>query len=138
MLTVLRERADRILLSQERTENVPVEHQEEKQEETAFSNVPVYAKSLSEARELNELDIYRASRNENHACANMTDAFISKHYNDNSLDSEVVLNDLLESILLNALHLFLPLILPTEAGTDVYPMKTGLGQRFFLKIIPMM
>ena len=99
VLTVLQDRADRILLSHERSEkehikqeNVPVEHQEE----TFFSNVPVYAKSLSEARELNELDIYRASRNENHACANMTDAFISKHYNDNSLDSESALNDLLE------------------------------------------
>lgn len=116
VLTVLRDRADRILLSQERSEkehikqenvpvehlestptaDVPVEHSEEKQEETAFSNVPVYAKSLPEARELNELDIYRASRNENHACANMIDAFISKHYNDNSLDSEGALNDLLE------------------------------------------
>ena len=98
VLTVLQDRADRILVSQERStkENVPVEHREEKQEETAFSNVPVYAKSLSEARELDELDIYRASRNENHACANMIDAFISKHYNDNSLDSEGALNDLLE------------------------------------------
>ena len=98
VLTVLRDRADRILVSQERTEkeNVPVEHREEKQEEAVFSNIPVYAKSLSEARELNELDIYRASRNENHACANVTDAFISKHYNDNSLDSEGALNDLLE------------------------------------------
>lgn len=99
VLTVLQDRADRILLSLERSEkehikqgNVPVEHQEE----TVFSNVPVYAKSLPEARELDELDIYRASRNENHACANMTDAFISKHYNDNSLDSEGALNDLLE------------------------------------------
>ena len=103
VLTVVRDRADRILLSQERSEkehtqkeNVPVEHLEEKQEETVLSNVPVYAKSLSEARELDELDIYRASRNENHACANMIDAFISKHYNDNSLDSEGALNDLLE------------------------------------------
>lgn len=68
----------------------------EHQEETVFSNVPVYAKSLPEARELDELDIYRASRKENHACANVTDAFISKHYNDNSLDSEGALNDLLE------------------------------------------
>ena len=99
VLTVLQDRADRILLSQERSEkehtqneNVPPEHQEE----AVFSNIPVYAKSLSEARELNELDIYRASRNENHACANMIDAFISKHYNDNSLDSEGALNDLLE------------------------------------------
>ena len=99
VLTVLQDRADRILLSLERSEkehikqgNVPVEHQEE----TVFSNVPVYAKSLPEARELNELDIYRASRNENHACANMIDAFISKHYNDNSLNSEGALNDLLE------------------------------------------
>ena len=99
VLTVVRDRADRILLSQERSEkehikqeNVPVEHQEE----AVFSNVPVYAKSLSEARELDELEIYRASRNENHACANVTDAFISKHYNDNSLDSEGALNDLLE------------------------------------------
>lgn len=99
VLTVLQDRADRILLSHERSEkehikqeNVPVEHQEE----TVFSNVPVYAKSLPEARELDELDIYRASRNENHACANMIDAFISKHYNDNSLDSESALNDLLE------------------------------------------
>ena len=98
VLTVLQDRADRILVSQERStkENVPVEHSEEKQEETVFSNVPVYAKSLSEARELDELEIYRASRNENHACANMIDAFISKHYNDNSLDSEGALNDLLE------------------------------------------
>ena len=112
VLTVLQDRADRILFSLERSEkehikqeNVPVEHFEtaptadvplEHQEEAVFSNVPVYAKSLSEARELNELDIYRASRNENHACANMTDAFISKHYNDNSLDSEGALNDLLE------------------------------------------
>ena len=96
VLTVIRDRADRILLSQERTENVPVEHLEEKQEETAFSNVPVYAKSLSEARELDELDQYRASRKENSACANMIDSFISKHYNDNSLDSEGALNDLLE------------------------------------------
>ena len=112
VLTVLQDRADRILLSQERSEkehikqeNVPVEHLEtaptadvplEHQEEAVFSNIPIYAKSLSEARELNELDIYRASRNENHACANMTDAFISKHYNDNSLDSESALNDLLE------------------------------------------
>lgn len=103
VLTVVRDRADRILLSQERSEkehtqkeNVPVEHLEEKQEETVLSNVLVYAKSLSEARELDELDIYRASRNENHACANMIDAFISKHYNDNSLDSEGALNDLLE------------------------------------------
>ena len=99
VLTVLQDRADRNLLSLERSEkehikqgNVPVEHQEE----AVFSNIPVYAKSLSEARDLNELDIYRASRNENHACANMTDAFISKHYNDNSLDSEGALNDLLE------------------------------------------
>lgn len=99
VLTVLQDRADRILLSLERSEkehikqgNVPVEHQEE----TVFSNVPVYAKSLPEARELDELDIYRASRKENHACANVTDAFISKHYNDNSLDSEGALNDLLE------------------------------------------
>lgn len=107
VLTVLRNRADRILVSQERTEkeNVPVEHFENKPtadvplehlEEAVFSNIPVYAKSLSEARELNELDIYRASRNENHACANMIDAFISKHYNDNSLDSEGALNNLLE------------------------------------------
>ena len=98
VLTVLQDRADRILVSQERStkENVPVEHREEKQEETAFSNVPVYAKSLPEARELDELDIYRASRKENHVCANMIDAFIGKHYNDNSLDSESVLNDLLE------------------------------------------
>lgn len=103
VLTVLQDRANRILLSQKRSEkehtqkeNVPVEHLEEKQEETVLSNVPVYAKSLPEARELNELDIYRASRNENHACANMIDAFISKHYNDNSLDSEGALNDLLE------------------------------------------
>lgn len=98
VLTVLQDRADRILVSQERStkENVTVEHSEEKQEETAFSNVPVYAKSLSEARELDELDIYRASRKENAACANMIDAFISKHYNDNSLDSEGALNDLLE------------------------------------------
>ena len=103
VLTVLQNRADRILLSQERSEkehtqneNVPVEHREEKQEETVFSNIPVYAKSLPEARELNELDIYRASRKENTACANMTDAFISKHYKDNSLDSESALNDLLE------------------------------------------
>lgn len=107
VLTVLRNRADRILVSQERTEkeNVPVEHFENKPtadvplehlEEAVFSKIPVYAKSLSEARELNELDIYRASRNENHACANMIDAFISKHYNDNSLDSEGALNDLLE------------------------------------------
>ena len=103
VLTVLRDRADRILLSQERSEkehtqkeNVPVEHLEEKQEETVLSNVPVYAKSLAEARALDELDIYRANRNENHACANMIDAFISKHYNDNSLDSEGALNDLLE------------------------------------------
>ena len=111
VLTVLQDRADRILLSQERSkkehikqENVPVEHLEtaptadvplEHQEEAVFSNVPVYAKSLSEARELDELDIYRASRNENHACANMIDAFISKHYNNNSLDSEGALNDLL-------------------------------------------
>lgn len=99
VLTVLQDRADRILLSLERSEkehikqgNVPVEHQEE----TVFSNVPVYAKSLPEARELNELDIYRASRNENAACANMIDAFISKHYNNNSLDSEGALNELLE------------------------------------------
>ena len=98
VLTVLQDRADRILVSQERStkENVQVEHSEEKQEETVFSNIPVYAKSLSEARELNELDIYRASRKENSDCANMIDAFISKHYNDNSLDSESVLNDLLE------------------------------------------
>ena len=103
VLTVLQDRADRILLSQKRSEkehtqkeNVPVEHLEEKQEEAVFSNIPVYAKSLSEARELNELDIYRGSRKENHACANMTDAFISKHYNDNSLDSEGALNNLLE------------------------------------------
>ena len=107
VLTVLRNRADRILVSQERTEkeNVPVEHFENKPtadvplehlEEAVFSNIPVYAKSLPEARELNELDIYRASRKENTACANMTDAFISKHYKDNSLDSESVLNDLLE------------------------------------------
>lgn len=98
VLTVLRDRADRMLVSQERTEkeNVPVEHREGKQEEAVFSNIPVYAKSLSEARELDELDIYRASRNENHACANMIDAFISKHYNDNSLDSAGALNDLLE------------------------------------------
>ena len=98
VLTVLQDRADRILVSQERStkENVPVEHREEKQEETVFSNIPVYAKSLPEARELDELDIYRASRNENHACANMIDSFISKHYNDNSLDSESALNDLLE------------------------------------------
>lgn len=103
VLTVLQDRADRILFSLERSEkehtqneNVPVEHLEEKQEEAVFSNIPVYAKSLSEARDLDELEIYRASRNENHACANMTDAFISKHYNDNSLDSEGALNDLLE------------------------------------------
>lgn len=103
VLTVLQDRADRIVLSQERSEkehtqkeNVPVEHREEKQEETAFSNVPVYAKSLPEARELDELDIYRASRKENSDCANMIDAFIGKHYNDNSLDSESALNDLLE------------------------------------------
>lgn len=99
VLTVLQDRADRILLSLERSEkehikqgNVPVEHQKE----TVFSNVPVYAKSFPEARELDELDIYRASRKENPACANVTDAFISKHYNDNSLDSEGALNDLLE------------------------------------------
>ena len=98
VLTVLQDRADRILVSQERStkENVPVEHREEKQEETVFSNIPVYAKSLPEARELDELDIYRASRKENAACANMIDSFISKHYNDNSLDSESALNDLLE------------------------------------------
>lgn len=98
VLTVLRDRADRILVSQECTEkeNIPVEHREEKQEETAFSNLPVYAKSLPEARKLDELEIYRASRKENHACANMIDAFISKHYNDNSLDSVSALNDLLE------------------------------------------
>lgn len=110
VLTVLQDRADRILLSLERsekehTQNVPVGHFESKptadvplehQEEAVFSSIPVYSKSLAEARELDELEIYRASRNENHTCANMIDAFISKHYNDNRLDSEGALNDLLE------------------------------------------
>ena len=119
VLTVLQDRADRILLSLERsekehTQNVPVGHFESKptadvplehQEEAVFSSIPVYSKSLAEARELDELDIYRASRKENHACANMIDAFISKHYNDNSLDSEGALNDLLERYLIERIAL---------------------------------
>ncbi len=95
---VLRDRADRILIALERREkeNVPVEHFESEQEEVAFSNIPVYTKSFSEAREQGEEEAYRASRKENASCADMIDAFISKHYNNNSLDSESALFDLME------------------------------------------
>ena len=112
---VLADRADRILLSMERREkeNVPVEHNETKQEETPasdvpvehsepkqeeiiFNNVPIYTKSPAEAREQGELEQYRASRKANSACADMIDAVLSKHYNNNRIDSESALNDLLE------------------------------------------
>ena len=76
--------------------DVPVEHSEPKQEETVFSNVPVYKKSPAEAREQGELEQYRASRKANSACADMIDAVLSKHYNNNRIDSESALNDLLE------------------------------------------
>lgn len=112
---ILADRADRILLSMERREkenvpvehieserketpapDVPVEHSEPKQEETVFSNVPVYTKSPAEAREQGEIEIYRESRKANSACADMIDAVLSKHYNNNRIDSESALNDLLE------------------------------------------
>ena len=112
---ILADRADRILLSMERREkeNVPVEHFESEQEETpaldvpvehsepkqegiVFSDVPVYTKLPAEAREQGEIEQYRASRKANSACADMIDAFLSKHYNNNRIDSESALNDLLE------------------------------------------
>ena len=112
---ILADRADRILLSMERREkenvpvehieteqketpapDVPVEHSEPKQEETVFSNVPVYTKAPAEAREQGEIEIYRESRKANSACADMIDAVLSKHYNNNRIDSESALNDLLE------------------------------------------
>ena len=112
---ILADRADRILLSLERREkenvpvehieteqeeppapDVPVEHSDPKQEEIVFSNVPVYKKSPAEAREQGELEQYRASRKANSACADMIDAVLSKHYNNNRIDSESALNDLLE------------------------------------------
>ena len=113
---IIADRADRILLSMERREkenvpvehsdnvpteetstvNVPVEHSEPKQEEIVFSNVPVYKKSPAEAREQGEIEIYRESRKANSACADMIDAVLSKHYNNNRIDSESALNDLLE------------------------------------------
>ena len=112
---ILADRADRILLSLERREkenvpvehieteqeeppapDVPVEHSEPKQEEIVFSNVPIYTKSPAEAREQGEIEIYRESRKANSACADMIDAVLSKHYNNNRIDSESALNDLLE------------------------------------------
>lgn len=95
---ILADRADRILLSMERREkeNVPVEHSEPKQEEVVFSDVPVYTKSPAEAREQSEIELYRASRKANSTCADMIDAFLSKYYNNNRIDSESALNDLLE------------------------------------------
>lgn len=112
---ILADRADRILLSMERREkeNVPVEHiepkqekkpapdvlvehSEPKQEEVVFSDVPVYTKSPAEAREQGEIEQYRASRKANADCSHMIDAFLSKHYNNNILDSQSALNELLE------------------------------------------
>lgn len=75
---------------------VPVEHSEPKQEEVVFSDVPVYTKSPAEAREQSEIELYRASRKANSTCADMIDAFLSKYYNNNRIDSESALNDLLE------------------------------------------
>ena len=80
----------------EQTADVPVEHSEPKQEEVVLSDVPVYTKSPAEAREQGEIEQYRASRKANSDCADMIDAFLSKHYNNNRIDSESALNDLLE------------------------------------------
>ncbi|MGN1102691.1 MAG: DUF3848 domain-containing protein, partial [Huintestinicola sp.] len=80
----------------EQTADVPVEHSEPNQEEIVFSDVPVYTKSPAEAREQGEIEQYRASRKANSDCADMIDAFLSKQYNNNRIDSESALNDLLE------------------------------------------
>lgn len=125
VLTVLRDRADRMLTAMERREkeDVPVEHSSDTPiadvpvehldntpaadvppehsennaaEEVIFSNVPVYIKSPAMAREQGEIELYRASRRENIECSHMIDSFISKHYNDYTLDSHGALNELLE------------------------------------------
>lgn len=136
VLTVLRDRADRMLISMERSakvdvpvehfenkqtadvpvehfeneqtadvpvehsenaqnSNVPVEHSEDKHEEVS-SYISVYSKPLAEAREQGELEEYSASRNENRNCAKMIDAFLSKYYNNNILDTQSALYDLQE------------------------------------------
>ena len=76
--------------------DVPVEHSEPKQEEVVFNNISVYTKSPAEAREQGEIEQYRASRKANADCSHMIDAFLSKHYNNNILDSQSALNELLE------------------------------------------
>lgn len=155
VITVLRDRADRMLVSMERREkeNVPVEHLKNSQnadvpvehfenspnadvplehldntptadvppehldntptaedkQETVSSPIYVYKKSLAEAREQGELEEYSASRNENRNCAKMIDAFLSKHYNNNILDTQSALYDLRERFSLERIALVVAL-----------------------------
>lgn len=168
VITALRDRADRMLVSMERREkeNVPVEHLENSQnadvppehlensptadvpvehlenlpivdvpvehsensstadvppehldntptaedkQETVSSPIYVYKKSLAEAREQGELEEYSASRNENRNCAKMIDAFLSKYYNDNILDTQSALYDLRERFSLERIALVVAL-----------------------------
>jgi hypothetical protein len=52
---------------------------------TNIKNVPVYQNSREEARRLDEIILWRESRNANIQCAKSIGEAISKHYNDNIL-----------------------------------------------------
>ncbi len=58
--------------------------------------MPLYTKSISEAKELDERDKYFADRKESEKCASAIDRAISANYNNNRLDTDSVLADVLK------------------------------------------
>lgn len=62
----------------------------------SYHDVPVYYETANYAYEAGELDEYRASRDENLACAETIEATINEHYSENRLSSETALSAVLE------------------------------------------
>lgn len=77
------------------------------EERVKNANVPIYTKSFAEAREQNEVELFRASKKENISCAHMIDALCSKHYNNNRIDTQGVLSDLMEQYSIERIALIL-------------------------------
>lgn len=59
-------------------------------------NTMLYKKSVAEAKDAGEIDLYRKSNKVNQTCAHMIDAVSSNHYENYSFRAKDTLNDLME------------------------------------------
>ena len=79
--------------SQEQTHDMPETVRKEK---PSYLDVPVYRETANYAYEAGELDMYRASRDANIACADAIEQAISENYADNRLATRVAVETVLE------------------------------------------